>query len=159
MKDRYTVAEYANLMGVSTQAIYKQRNTKLKGRYIKENGVSYVLADTTQNQPTTNQELPLRGKSQEQPTNQPENQPTTNQQQTNQNNQEFIQFLLKQIEIKDKQIEELQKHNNLLAHNMIQGNYIEAHDKGLTLMESETNETAKRKKHKGLFARFKKERI
>lgn len=142
MKDRYTVAEYANLMGVSTQAIYKQRNTKLKGRYIKENGVSYVLADTTQNQPTTNQELP-----------------TNNQQQTNQTNQEFIQFLLKQIEIKDKQIEELQKHNNLLAHNMIQGNYIEAHDKGLTLMESKTNETAKRKKHKGLFARFKKERV
>ena len=101
MKDRYTVAEYANLMGVSTQAIYKQRNTKLKGRYIKENGVSYVLADTTQNQPTTNQELP-----------------TNNQQQTNQTNQEFIQFLLKQIEIKDKQIEELQKHNRNMFRNI-----------------------------------------
>lgn len=178
-KTKYTVAEYARLMGVSKQAIYKQRNGKLKGRYITVNGKAYIITDNnqppTQEQPTTNQNLnqptnqPLNQPTQDLPlwgnTEQPstQEQPTANQNlnpETNQSNQDFIQFLLKQIEIKDKQIDELQKHNNLLANSIIQDNILQAHDKGITpLLENNNNENTKSKKHRGIFGIFKRKRI
>lgn len=174
-KKRYTVAEYAELMGVSTQAIYKQRNKKLKGRYIKENGVSYVLADDTEptNQPTNNQpdnqptnqnnqDLPLRGNTQEQPTtdNQPINQsqPTNNQEPTNQSLNRIIDILENQLKEKDKQIAEKDKQILALTERLKENNFIQSQNK-IQMIESNTSETAKRKERRGIFARFRKERL
>lgn len=174
-KKRYTVAEYAELKGVSTQAIYKQKNKKLKGRYITENGVSYVLADDTEptNQPTNNQpdnqptnqnnqDLPLRGNTQEQPTtdNQPINQsqPTNNQEPTNQSLNRIIDILENQLKEKDKQIAEKDKQILALTERLKENNFIQSQNK-IQMIESNTSETAKRKERRGIFARFRKERL
>lgn len=177
-KKRYTVAEYAELKGVSTQAIYKQKNKKLKGRYITENGVSYVLADDTEptNQPTNNQpdnqptnqnaqDLPQRGNAQEQPTtdNQPINQsqPTNNQnnqEPTNQSLNRIIDILENQLKEKDKQIAEKDKQILALTERLKENNFIQSQNK-IQMIESNTSETAKRKERRGIFARFRKERL
>lgn len=174
-KKRYTVAEYAELKGVSTQAIYKQKNKKLKGRYITENGVSYVLADDTEptNQPTNNQpdnqptnqnaqDLPQRGNAQEQPTtdNQPinQNQPTNNQEPTNQSLNRIIDILENQLKEKDKQIAEKDKQILALTERLKENNFIQSQNK-IQMIESNTSETAKRKERRGIFARFRKERL
>lgn len=180
MSSKYTVAEFAKIKGVSRQAIYKQKNGKLKDRCVEVNGVTFILSDdsdsTTDNQPVNresttdnqpvNPNLPLRGNTQEQTTadNQPvnhtqpkDNQPV-NQEPTNQSLNRIIDILENQLKEKDKQIAEKDKQILALTERLKENNFIQSQNK-IQMIESNTSETAKRKERRGIFARFRKERL
>lgn len=181
-KKRYTVAEYAELKGISPQAVYKQiKKNKLTGKIIIDNDTTYILVDDTEplnhkqptnnqplNQPTNqnNDDLPLRGNNQEQPTNnQPLNKNTTNQQPTD--NQDtttshlnrIIDILENQLKEKDKQIAEKDKQIIALTERLKENNFIQSQNKIQMIESKTTNGKAKRKEHRGIFARFRKERL
>lgn len=182
-KKKYTVAEYAELKGISPQAVYKQiKKNKLTGKIIIENDTTYILVDDTEqlnhkqptdnqplNQPTNqnNDDLPLRGNNKEQPTsdNQPLNQNTTNQQPTD--NQDtttshlnrIIDILENQLKEKDKQIAEKDKQIIALTERLKENNFIQSQNKIQMIESKTTNGKAKRKEHRGIFARFRKERL
>lgn len=117
-KTFYTVSEFAELCGVSKQAIYKQFNNKLKEFSKVENGKKYISAAALSNagyspaQPSGKPRV-------EQPFNQVE--PTLNQPLNNHSTQveppETAPFWQQQLIEKDKQIENLQRQiENLQQH-------------------------------------------
>lgn len=185
MKNKYTVSEFAKLKGVSRQAIYKQKNGKLKDRCVEVNGITFILSDdsdsTADNQPVNqestadnqpvNPNLPLRGNTQEQttadnqPVNQPvnhtqpkDNQPVNHAHESDHLNR-IIDILENQLKEKDKQIAEKDKQILALTERLSENNFIQAQDKKIKMIESETSGATKRKKHRGIFTIFKRERI
>ena len=114
----YTVSEFAELCGVSKQAIYKQLNNKLKDFLRVENGKKYISAAAlskavyTPAQPSGKPRREETFNQVEQPLNQPLNNPLNQVEPP-----ETAPFWQQQLIEKDKQIENLQRQiENLQQH-------------------------------------------
>lgn len=142
-KQLLSVSEYAEIKGISKQAVYKQLNNKLKNFVVEVENQKYIdravlsEEENTQNLPKfNNQKL----KVEQQFNNQI--QPLLEQQIKEKDRQ--IENLFKQIEQKDKQIETLQE---LLS----QSQKLQAMDRQIMLEERN-----QKQKKKGLLKLFKK---
>ena len=142
-KQLLSVSEYAEIKGISKQAVYKQLNNKLKNFVVEVENQKYIdravlsEEENTQNLPKfNNQKL----KVEQQFNNQI--QPLLEQQIKEKDRQ--IENLFKQIEQKDKQIETLQE---LLS----QSQKLQAMDRQIMLEERN-----QKQKKKGLLKFFKK---
>ena len=142
-KQLLSVSEYAEIKGISKQAVYKQLNNKLKNFVVEVENQKYIdravlsEEENTQNLPKfNNQKL----KVEQQFNNQI--QPLLEQQIKEKDRQ--IENLFKQIEQKDKQIETLQE---LLS----QSQKLQAMDRPIMLEERN-----QKQKKKGLLKLFKK---
>ena len=133
-KDYLTIAEYAELRSISKQAVYKSLSTKLKPYVIEVDGRKCLKLEVL--------ELSV---------DQPINQPKRVEQQVetpNNPSSSMIDFLMKQIEEKDKQIESLQndvresrihiqEQSNKLAELLEQSNQLQQNNQMLIKMLGE----------------------
>lgn len=111
----YTIAEYAEIHGISPQAVYKKINKghleTVKKKDTTGKQIKYVVVYEGEEQKETiqpeiqpvSQPAPPEAERVLKPLNQPLNQP-----EIQPNNQQFIDLLVSQISEKDKQIERLQ---------------------------------------------------
>lgn len=128
-KELLTVSEFAEIVGISKQAVYKQLNNKLKPfinlvenkKYIHRKGLEVFQSTESTNHSTNFQST---------------NQPTFNQVETD--------FLIKQIEEKDKTIEfqraEIERLSKLLENQQV---LLLNEQQKTTLLLSEETETKK----------------
>lgn len=142
-----SVSEYAELKGITKQAVYKQLNNQLKPFLIVVEKKKYILLEAL------SEVEKERLNEVEQPIEQPFN--------------NFIQpFLEKQIEEKDKQIESLlrqidllQEQNGKLTELLNNSQYLLAAEKQILLNEKNPEPIEAEqppRERKGLFSRFKK---
>ena len=141
-KQYLSVSEYAEIKGISKQAVYKQLNNKLKNFVVEVENQKYIdrAALTEEQKQKVEQLFNPKVEQIEQPFN-PKFQPLLEKQIEEKDKQ--IERLFQQIEEKDKQIETLQ---NLLN----QSQQLQAIDRKLLL---ESNQ-----KKKGLFRLFGKKK-
>ena len=140
-KQYLSVSEYAEIKGISKQAVYKQLNNKLKNFVVEVENQKYIDRAALTEEQKQKVEQPLNPKVEqvEQPFN-PNFQPLLEKQIEEKDKQ--IERLFQQIEEKDKQIETLQ---NLLN----QSQQLQAIDRKL-LLEKENQ----KKKRKGILKLF-----
>lgn len=141
-KQYITVAEYAEMFGISTQAVYKRMKKQLQPFVVVIGKVKYIDISGLQDNPQPATEQPCNQPNQ--PTNQPRNQPL----------QPLLEQELaeknKQIESLLRQIDTLTQQNSNLTELLRNSQVLLAAEKKIFIGQGETQEPKK----KGIFSRL-----
>lgn len=137
-----TVAEYAEMYGITTQAVYKQMKKQLQPFVVMVGKVKHIDISALQTEPPPATEQPCNQPNQ--PTNQPRNQPL----------QPILEQELaeknKQIESLLRQIETLTQQNSNLTELLRNSQVLLAAEKKILIEQPQSQEPKK----KGIFSRL-----
>lgn len=137
-KNYLTVAEYAAIVGITPQAVYKQLNNKLKPFVIEVDGKKALIKEILQQQ-----EQPIKPTFQQQFTNVDKLVDTLNM---------TIELLNNQLSQKDEQINQLNQRLQQALNNTSQSNFI-------AVQAQQQQQVKEKPKLLGFFSRWRKEKL